>query len=735
MGRQDNNEAWTEETMKAYLKKAAESEEIPESLKPDRMEAWLRENTEKNRREAMDNKKKEENNRRKSYRGWWCGTAAVAACVAAVLFAAGRSIDQDSAFGPKEISKGTKTEDTAIEKVTADRGELKEGTTYQELYQAFSEVWEEQESMELVTDERAMDTGGEESDVPSEGKAGTEAVTEDGAADTAFRENSDEKMYGKTNQQEADVDEADIIKNDGRYLYQVIARNGKFYVQIADTEGGLKEAAEVGSFDNEISNIYVWKDRLVVIENGWVSQGVSEQEQGESGRNFLDTIKEAVTSLFDSEPEEYYRETAYSKIHVYDIKDRTKPQEYHTFTVKGNYRESRISDGYLYFFTQCSACRPRLEQDYRAYVPEVDGEPLSPDKIYLPEETDTASYLVMVSINMEKPDKFTDTAAVVTAADKFYVSPGNIYVTDRNYINYEEQGPKSDSTGIYRFSYRDGKMKKEAEGTVKGTLRDDMAMNEYQGYLRLVTTVESQNVQEIKDDVTGEVLGYDGMDRMTTNSLYVLDEKLDVAGKIENLAKDELVYSARFMGDTGYFVTFRQTDPLFSVDLSDPKQPKVLGELKISGFSEYLHFYREDLLLGIGMEADENTGVTEGLKLSMFDISNPADVKEQSRQNLSDYHYAQALYEYKAVLIDTEKNIFGFQAEGYGEEMKNSYLLYSYEDGAFKEVLSIDCSNSDMYSWRVRGTYIGDCFYLMCANGRIEGYSLTDKNKITELAP
>ncbi len=278
-------------------------------------------------------------------------------------------------------------------------------------------------------------------------------------------------------------------------------------------------------------------------------------------------------------------------------------------------------------------------------------------------------------------------------------------------------------------------MKKEAEGTVKGTLRDDMAMNEYQGYLRLVTTVESQNVQEIKDDVTGEVLGYDGMDRITTNSLYVLDEKLDVAGKIENLAKDELVYSARFMGDTGYFVTFRQTDPLFSVDLSDPKQPKVLGELKISGFSEYLHFYREDLLLGIGMEADENTGVTEGLKLSMFDISNPADVKEQSRQNLSDYHYAQALYEYKAVLIDTEKNIFGFQAEGYGEEMKNSYLLYSYEDGAFKEVLSIDCSDSDMYSWRVRGTYIGDCFYLMCANGRIEGYSLTDKNKITELAP
>ncbi len=741
MGRQENKETWTEETIREYLRKSAKAEEIPESLKPDRMETWLKENTEKNRREAMDNKRKEDSGRKKSYRGWWCGTAAVAACMAIVLFAAGRSIDLDGEFDSETASERPRTEEksgkeTTFEKVTADKGELTEGTTYQELYQAFSEVWEEQESMELVTDERAMDTAGEESAVFSEGKAAAEEeVTEDGAADTGAQEDSGENMYGKTNQQEADVEEADIIKNDGRYLYQVIARNGKSSVQIADTEGGLKETAEVGSFDNEISNIYVWKDSLVVIETGWVSEAVSEQDQADTDSNFLDTMKQAVANLFSSEKEEPYRETSYSKIHVYDIKDRTKPEEYHTFTIKGNYRESRISDGYLYFFTQCNTYRPRLEQDYGAYVPEVDGKTLSADKIYLPEETDTASYLVMASINMEQPDAFTDTAAVVTAADKFYVSRNNIYITDRKYVEYGQQGPQSDSTRIYRFSYQDGKMKKEAEGTVKGTLRDDMAMNEYQGYLRMVTTVESQNVQEIKDDITGEVLGYDGMDAATTNSLYVLDDKLNVAGKIENLAKDELVYSARFMGDTGYFVTFRQTDPLFSVDLSDPKQPKILGELKISGFSEYLHFYGENLLLGIGMEADENTGVTDGLKLSMFDISNSSDVKEQSRLHLSGYDYAQALYEYKAVLIDTEKNIFGFQAEGYREEEKNSYLLYSFENGAFKEIMNIDCSDMDVYSWRVRGTYIGDCFYLMCGNGRIEGYSLTDGSKVTELVP
>ena len=109
----------------------------------------------------------------------------------------------------------------------------------------------------------------------------------------------------------------------------------------------------------------------------------------------------------------------------------------------------------------------------------------------------------------------------------------------------------------------------------------------------------------------------------------MLNQNLEIIGKIENLAEDERIYSARFFGENGYFVTFRQTDPLFAVDLKDPKNPKILSELKISGFSEYLHFYGEDRMLGIGMEADEETGRTEGMKLSMFDISNPADVTEK----------------------------------------------------------------------------------------------------------
>lgn len=747
MEKQDLKEQWTEETIREYVKQTAESEPVPDKLNPEQMEAWLKQNL-KEKGEVSDfslgdtpngskQARKEEGgvsmkkDKKKNYRRWWCQTAAAAACLAVILFAAGRSVDWE-----RGISKDSEEVELAVEQPQekASEGETEEGASYQELYDAFSDIWKEQEKMtayieERATDSSGMDTGGENG---AEMAAGGAAEITETAEDSAALENSGSANYGKTNQQEAEVEEADIIKNDGRYLYQVVFadRTGKYAVQIVDTKDGLKEVSRIGEFDHEIQQIYVWNDSLAVIESGWVSDAV-EEEDTDSG-NLLDGVKGFVEELFSSETGDYYRETSYSRIHIYDIKDRQNPELYHTFTVKGSYRDSRISDGYLYFFTTCNAYRPRLEKDYQAYVPEVDGEPLAPEKIYLPEDTKTAAYLVMASVNMEQPDQFTDTTAIVTGADKFYVSKDNIYVTDSMYVDYGTEGKQSDSTRIFRFSYQDGKMKKEAEGTVNGTLRDDMAMNEYKGYLRMVTTVESQNVQVIKDDITGEIIGNDGMDFETTNSLYVLDSSLEIAGKIENLAKDELIYSARFMGDAGYFVTFRQTDPLFSVDLSNPEQPKILGELKISGFSEYLHFYGDNLLLGIGMEADEETGATDGMKLSMFDISDPSDVKEQSKVNLP-YDYAQALYDYKSVLIDTDKNLFGFCAEDYEDDWRSEYVLYTYADGAFQEKMKIDCSDGKLYSNRVRGTYIGDCFYLLCANGRVEAYSLTDGSKIAEL--
>ncbi|MCI8483424.1 MAG: hypothetical protein HFH41_03675 [Lachnospiraceae bacterium] len=730
---------WTEEELRQGLQKAAEAEEIPEKLQPEQMEFWLRQKTRKNgkdqqrtRGNGRDHMKEKRDEKKRSYRRWWCGTAVTAAAAALVLFAAGHSIDWKQGMKLEESVKEEKKQDLAAEgENPADpESEKTEGVTYQELYQAFSDIWKEQEEIEIASQDRGVMFETKESEEDTKDMAVEESGSQ---SSTSSKEAS--KSYGKTNQQEKNVEEADIVKNDGRYLYQVVYRDRdhKYAVQIIDTGEELENAAMAGEFDNEISEIYVWKDKLVVIETGWINETEEEEIQEEEGSIF-EMIKGFAEDVFAAR-KVAAQETAYSRIHVYDIKDRRNPREYHTFTIKGNYRDSRISDGYLYFFSGCNTYRPRLEKNYKAYVPEMDGEPLSPDRIYLPENPDAASYLVMASINMAKPDEFTDTAAIVTAADRFYVSERSIYVADSQHFEYGKTGIQNDSTRIYRFSYQDGKMKKEAEGTVKGLLRDDMAMNEQNGYLRLVTTVEQQKVEEIVDDITGEVIGTDSVEFETSNSLYVLDKKLKVAGKIENLAREEQIYAARFMGDIGYFVTFRQTDPLFSVDLSDPKHPRILGELKISGFSEYLHFYDKDLLLGIGKEADENTGATEGLKLSMFDTSDPSDVKETAKLNLPEYEYAEALYDYKAVFIDTDKNLFGFYAEGYGEEYLCRYLLFTFQEGKFQEVMNIDCSDQRKYSYRVRGTYIDDRFYLLCENGKVEEYSLTDGGKLRELLP
>ena len=180
-------------------------------------------------------------------------------------------------------------------------------------------------------------------------------------------------------------------------------------------------------------------------------------------------------------------------------------------------------------------------------------------------------------------------------------------------------------------------------------------------------------------------------------------------------------------------VAFRQTDPLFSIDLSDPKKPKVLGKLKISGFSEYLHGYGEGMLLGLGMEADEKDGAVEGMKLSMFDISDPSDVKETAKEDLTEYGYAEALYDYKEVLADQEKNLIGFLASGYDktDKYRCDYLLYSYENGKFVQRMKMDCKEKGNVVGYIRGTYIGDSFYLLYEDGMVQKYSL-DNGELAE---
>ena len=369
-------------------------------------------------------------------------------------------------------------------------------------------------------------------------------------------------------------------------------------------------------------------------------------------------------------------------------------------TQSGDYSSSRISGEYLYLFSQYYISE--MEKDIpETFIPVIAEKTIPEEDIYLPEEDSACMYELVTAIHLENPGEVADSKAILGKGGELYVSGQNIYWYE---TEWESGWSGKVMTNIRKLSYQDGKIEAVAQGEIPGYINDSFSIDEYNGYLRIVTTNED------------------------TNGVYVLNEKMETVGTIEGLAQDERVYSARFFGDTGYFVTFRETDPLFSVDLSDPQNPQIVGELKIPGFSEYLHPYGENQLLGIGMAADEETGITDGVKLSMFDISDRADVKENNVFVMENVYSTDVFYNYKAVVIDSEKNLIGFSGYTEGGE---TYFVFSYDaENGFVCRLQ-EMVNGNSYA-ETRGVYIGDVLYIVKGN-IIEAYDLNSYSKVGDI--
>ena len=724
-----------------YLKEEAGNLEIPHSITPEQMKKRLEQigNMSQEQVEGKNSQVDRKNNKKKRFaKNFPYKYLVAAACIC--LFIGAMVITttgEQQTIGTKmEPGNYIEVKEEAIEEPIVEEELLATieypETTYEDIYESMFGDWEEMqhkynyrgEFVEGAAIQESFASDGAIPEAPASDLntnitykeyAAAEEAAEGILLDSAAAEKSQESSveHGTTNVQTQGVEEADVVKNDGRYLYQKIYQENNNVItqaiQIVDTVDGLKEVKRIEGFEN-IQEFYVWEDILVIIENKYLEIAQA------------DTQAEKLRMMEDPYYGTYNRQ--YHEISFYNIKDRSMPVKIKTFTLKGSYDSSRISEGYFYGFSKYYANPGEGKSDYDAYIPFVDGIQLKTEQILLPEENEGNCYLLLTSIDLSNPTKFTDTTAVVTDSDMYYVSSKNIYVADS--LGFEKmQGKQMNRISLLRFAYEKGKFYLQAKEEVPGSLESSFSMDEYQGNLRMVTTVNEYWFEEIRDDLTGEIIGNDMVDEKQSNALYVLNSSLKIIGKIDNLAEDERIYSARFFGEVGYFVTFRQMDPLFAVDLKDPKNPKILSELKISGFSEYLHFYGENRLLGIGMEADEETGRTNGMKLSMFDISNPADVQEITKLNLSSYDYSEALYNHRAVMISPGANIFGFEMEGYNKgDYKKDYVVYTYENEQFEEVLKVETNNQYGEIYSSRGTFIGDTFYLLTRNGNVKSYNL-----------
>jgi inhibitor of cysteine peptidase len=289
---------------------------------------------------------------------------------------------------------------------------------------------------------------------------------------------------------------------------------------------------------------------------------------------------------------------------------------------------------------------------------------IEPTSIYYADIVDNYfTFNTFIGLNiLDDKQEPANMTVMMGGTGNMYVSPNNIYVA---YTTWSEQ---AQYTEIHRIRVNGSKLAFEAKGSVKGYALNQYSMDEYNGYFRLATTSQIDSTQQ--------------------NNVYVLNADLNITGKVENLAEGERIYSARFMGDKCYLVTFRQVDPFFVLDMSNPAEPKVAGELKIPGYSSYLHLYDENHVIGLGKE-DNN------VKLSLFDVSdvnNPTEIAKYTIEG--DYTDSEALYEPKAFLFDKEKEllVIPISQTNYGvvspegdtdSETRDSYLKAGYWQGAY----------------------------------------------------
>ena len=667
------------------IEASCQETEIPEGLKPEEMEKRLEAVSEEMRKETK-------------HTGLIGKYAVVAAAAILVVGLAGTGIWKQN-LGTKTADQVKEQAKVSIEELEDQKASAKVETAknYEEVYNEMlgdqSDSDKESTSSSASTADSAVD-----SDFGVSANGSQEIATLEGGAAS----NGTDKAvasgagYLDTNTREEEVGEADIVKTDGNYLY-ILYGNKIRILDIRNPEMEELGTIRIGGNTDPVE-LYVKDDRLVVFYNETVQKNSDQAED---------------SSAYGADYQ------SYTVAETYDLSDRREPVSLGRVQLGGYYRTVRISGDYIYLFSDYYADYNATRKVAESYIPTVQGKTIASNCIFLPGTIGTNQFLVVGSFSLKDPTQIIDSKAILSNGGDCYVSEDNIYVYEYVYDEKEDY----DQTLIRKISYKEGKLKGVAQTKIWGQVKDSFCIDEYDGNLRLVTTVNP--VYHYGKDGGIELYDASVEENGSSNALYILDKKLNVTGKIEKLAPNEEVYSARFMGKTAYFVTYEQVDPLFSADLSDPENPKILGALKIPGFSDYLHGYGDGRLLGIGMETDE-AGAQDGVKLSLFDISDPTDVTEVQKTVLEGFYATDLSYNYKLAAIDPKQNLIGFSAYGDGTH----YFIYRYDEKeGFVCVLDKEVNS---YGSEIRGLYAGDRFYLVQGNA-VESFDLNTFDKIDDI--
>lgn len=462
----------------------------------------------------------------------------------------------------------------------------------------------------------------------------------------------EDPSYSSTNVQVEGVDEADIVKTDGQYVFLLKGNNVR--VVKAYPPGEMVELERINFTDDEFypTEMYVEGNRLVVVGTVYDPIFSVMEDYGATSKMMMPV----------EEDYSYYYGGS-TQIHIFDISNKEDVKLLRKLAFEGEYSDSRKVDEMVYLVINKYGY-PVIPLDYEEekLVPlylDSESDELATvagcgDIYYFP-GVESNDSLIIVGIPTDTADAKVNKEVIVGGGENIYASRDNLYVAQSKYGWYWEDGD-DEETIVNKFSLGRDAIKYLGKGNVPGTILNQFSMDEYQDHFRIATTVGNVWDEE----------------NLSTNNLYILDKDLKEKGKIEGIAPGEKIYSVRFMGAKAYMVTFKKVDPFFVIDVGSPASPKILGKLKIPGYSDYLHPFDENHIIGFGKEAapaseDEKTEWSQnfawyqGMKVAMFDVTNVEDPKELHKIVIGDRGTeSELLRNHKALMFDKARGIMAF---------------------------------------------------------------------------
>lgn len=530
---------------------------------------------------------------------------------------------------------------------------------------------------------------------------------------------SEDSSYSTTNNQVEGIEEGDYTVVNEQYIFT--QQEQSVIIVDARNSQNLKQVAKLTPVkDGYVEKIMLHNNLLLVVVNEYIN---NNQQLSPSG-------------------------TSMTKLFIYDVKNPAEAKVVRIVGQEGHFSHIRKVDHTVYIIVNYMPNYWMLEEDEHielrpAMYDSVVGENYEridyKDLSILP-GTLEGQYSIIKAIDLNSTsESAVTTKGFLGSSDGLFMSENALYLTGFKYEVQQTESthsklidriwfPQAVNTDVYKWNIAGDKIDFVGTATIKGTVLNQFSMDEYNGYFRIATTegVRSDN------------------QTLSKNHLFILNSEMKIVGQINDLAPGERIYSARFMGDKTYLVTFKETDPLFVIDVAEPTNPKVLGELKIPGFSNYLHPLDENHLIGIGYDtafvkyeyAKEPQLVTTSMKLSLFDVSDFRNPKETQHVLIGGKgSYSDVQHDAKALFRHEERGLYGFPVVLYDEKVEeyvyqgSGALVYkiTVEGIQLKGNLIIPATEKEQYEdWESkvqRIVYIGNTLYTI-AYREVKSYDL-----------